>query len=77
MHLPQIADGIILRGGPVDGRTLPLTGDPLNPPDVVVHQDAEGQHIYTPRPLADEDDGPLWMYVFLRTEPLHGGSAAK
>ncbi|MFJ4368860.1 hypothetical protein ACIP4S_32655 [Streptomyces chartreusis] len=69
MDVSRIADGIIACGGPIDGRTLPLLGDPLDPPDKLIHQDADGSHIYTPRPLAHEDDGPLWLYVYLCTEP--------
>jgi hypothetical protein len=66
-HIP---DGIVAQGGSLDGRTLPLFKDPLNPPDKLVHQVGDGtQEIYTPRQLGAADEGPLWAYVYLRTEP--------
>ncbi|WP_432194390.1 hypothetical protein [Streptomyces sp. bgisy027] len=70
MSAPYIPDGVILRGGPYDGRTLPLLGDPLCPADVLAYHDDADRHVHTPRPLVEEDDGPLWLYVCLRTEPL-------
>lgn len=70
MPIDQIPDGIIAQGGPLDGETFPLYGDPLNPPDVLCCADGEGMRaIYSPRPRTDADDGPLWVYVYLRTEP--------
>ena len=69
MHVPRIPNGIIVRGGPLDGRTLPLLSDPLDTPTRIEHHDGAGVHIYTARPLGDEDEGPLWLYVHLRTEP--------
>ncbi|MGW4876560.1 hypothetical protein ACWEPI_08390 [Streptomyces sp. NPDC004262] len=65
----RIPDGILVSGGPLDGRTLPLYGDPLSPPDSLRHQDAEGVHVYTPRPLGGAAHGSLWLYVYIRTEP--------
>jgi len=66
----RIPDGILAQGGPLDGRTFPLFGDPLSPPDQLIHQDGNGmQDVYTPRPRTGADDGPLWVYVYLRTEP--------
>lgn len=70
MNVARIPDGVIARGGPLNGRTLPLFYDPLDPPDRLEHHDEAGRHICTPRPLGDADDGPLWLYVYLRTEPL-------
>ncbi|MGW4541595.1 hypothetical protein ACWEOP_27475 [Streptomyces chartreusis] len=71
MSVPYIPDGVLLRGGPYDGVTLPLLGDdPFSPADVLAYEDDAGRHVYTPRPLGDADDGPLWLYVYLRTEPL-------
>lgn len=61
---------ILLKGGPLDGRTLPLYRDPLAPPDTVLYGVEAGlRAVYTPRPNGDSDDGPLWIYVYLRTEP--------
>jgi hypothetical protein len=69
-HVQRIPDGIIAQGGSLDGRTFPLFDDPLNPPGQLIHQDGCGmQEVYTPRPRLDADDGPLWVYVYLRTEP--------
>ncbi|MFK0125565.1 hypothetical protein ACIQSP_19900 [Streptomyces nigra] len=71
MSVPYIPDGVLLRGGPYDGRILPLLGDdPFSPADVLAYHDDDGRHVYTPRPLGGDDDGPLWLYVYLRTEPL-------
>lgn len=68
MTTPPVPNAIIIRGGPLDGRLFGLF-DPLTPPSALRHDDAEGQHFYTPRPLVDKDDGPLWEYVYLRTQP--------
>lgn len=70
VDLSSIPGGIIVRGGPLDGRALPLFSNPLDPPDRLLHQDGGVDHIYTPRPLGHEDDGPLWLYVYLGSEPI-------
>ncbi|MFJ1650072.1 hypothetical protein ACIOC2_01390 [Streptomyces sp. NPDC088337] len=70
MPLDRIEDGIVVQGGTLDGRTLPLFKDPFDPPGTLIHQDGSGmQEIYTPRARTAADDGPLWVYVYLRTEP--------
>jgi hypothetical protein len=71
MPQPAIPDGILVQGGPIDGRTLPLSGDPLNPPDKLIYAVSETQQaVYTPRARTEADDGPLWVYVYVRTEPV-------
>lgn len=66
----RIPDGIIVQGGSLDGRTLPLHGDPLDPPQVLKHDVGDGRReVYSPRPRGDADDGPLWVYAYVWTEP--------
>ncbi|MBI0293266.1 hypothetical protein JBE04_01825 [Streptomyces sp. PRKS01-29] len=63
---------VTLAGGPLDGKTLPVTGDPMEPPDRVVVQlppESELQAIYSPRVNTGPDGGP-WVYQYIRTEPV-------
>lgn len=63
-----IESGVVLQGGPADGRVLPLPGDPLAPATFLTFCDEAGNHVYSPRPRMDADDGPLWVYTYMRTE---------
>lgn len=59
-----------LRGGSHDGKTIPVTGDPMTPPDVVYvapPDSPELREVYTPRPNP-EGHGPIWLYVYIRTD---------
>jgi hypothetical protein len=61
----RITDGLLVQGGSLDGRTFPLNGDPLSPPQMLIHNVGGGQQeMYSPRPRGDADDGPLWVYVY-------------
>ncbi|GFE19996.1 hypothetical protein [Streptomyces nigrescens] len=63
---------VTLTGGPLDGKTLPVSGDPMEPPDRLVAQlppENDLQAIYSPRVNTDPDGGP-WLYQYIRTEPV-------
>ncbi|OMI34347.1 hypothetical protein [Streptomyces sparsogenes] len=63
---------VTLTGGPLDGKTLPVSGDPMEPPDSVVVQlppENQLQAVYTPRVNTDPEGGP-WVYQYIRTEPV-------
>jgi len=59
-----------LRGGSHDGKTIPVPGDPTDPPGAV-HVSPPGSpeltEVYTPR-LNPDDHGPIWLYVYIRTD---------
>lgn len=67
---PMPTYDVTLTGGPLDGKTLPVSGDPMDPPDRVVAPlppENELQAIYSPRVNTGSEGGP-WVYQYIRTE---------
>lgn len=54
----------------MNGKTVPVSGDPMSPPDTVITNipsEPGMQAVYSPRVNTDPEGGP-WVYQYLRTE---------